>query len=369
MPLSNVQPRSRSRRAFALALPAAALALLNLAAGCGREARAPAPSGRQIRATIIVAEKLPTPVVVTATGSVAAEARADVSTRLMGWVRKVHVQEGQVVRAGAPLVSIDDTGLKAKRAQVEAGIAEATAVLANAGKSAARFERLLAEKAVSRQQYDDVITGRDRAQAGLAAALAGRDEIATNLRYLDIVSPIAGLVVRKSVQPGDMANPGVPLVSVEQVDRMKIVARLSERDVDAVAVGDSVTIEVPSAAGAAFRAALTKVVPAAEPGSRTFDIEAHVPNADGRLRSGMYARVLVPTGRRDAVRVPERAILERGQLRGVHVVGPDGVVSLRWVRLGRVADGRVEVVAGLAGGESLAVSPAEPLTEGDRVVK
>jgi RND family efflux transporter MFP subunit len=357
-----------TRRAAAAAMIAAVTALAPLAGGCGRESRPPAAEHRQVRAAVASAELARVPVIVTATGSVQAAARADVSTRMMGWVRRVHVEEGQTVRAGAPLVTIDDADLRARRAQVEAGIAEAAAVAANAGKMAARFEKLYAEKAVSKQQLDDVLTGRDRAQAGLAAAQAGRDEIANHLRYLDIVSPIAGLVVRKTVQPGDMASPGMPLVSVEQVDRMKIVARVGEKDVSSVATGDSVTVEVTSLPGAVYRAIVTKVVPAADPGSRTFDIEAFVPNADARLKSGMFARVLLATGQRDAVLVPEAAVVSRGQLRGVYVLGADGAVALRWIRLGRVNGGRVEVLAGLAGGEKLAVSPAEPLVDGDKVV-
>ncbi|MHB8079313.1 MAG: efflux RND transporter periplasmic adaptor subunit [Candidatus Krumholzibacteriia bacterium] len=358
-----------TRRAAAAALIAAATAVGLLAAGCGRESRTPAPAHRQVRAAVATAERLQVPVITSATGSVHGAARADISTRMMGWVRRVHVEEGQTVRAGAPLVTIDDGDLRAKRSQVEAGIAEATAVLANADKTAARFEQLYAEKAVSKQQLDDVLTGRDRARAGLAAAQAGRDEIADHLRYLDIVSPLAGLVVRKTVQAGDMASPGMTLVSVEQVDRMKIVARVGEKDVSSVAVGDSATVEVTSLPGATFRAVVTKVVPAADPGSRTFEIEAFVPNPDGRLKSGMFARVLLATGRRDAVLVPQAAVVTRGQLRGVYVIGADGAVALRWIRLGNPDGARIEVLSGLEGGETLAISPAEPLADGDRVVK
>lgn len=358
-----------TRRAAAAAPIAVAIMLGLLAAGCGRQSGTPAPAHREVRAAVGNAERVQVPLLTSATGSVHGAARADISTRMMGWVRRVHVEEGQTVRAGAPLVTIDDADLRAKRAQVEAGIAEATAVLANAEKTAERFAKLYAEKAVSKQQLDDVVTGRERARAGLAAAQAGRDEIADHLRYLDIVSPIAGLVVRKTVQPGDMASPGMTLISVEQVDRMKIVARVGEKDVGSVAVGDSVTVEVTSLPGATFRCAVEKVVPAADPGSRTFEFEAFVPNAGGRLKSGMFARVLLATGRRDAVLVPQAAVVTRGQLRGVYVLGADGTVALRWIRLGHVDGDRVEVLSGLEGGEALAISPAEPLADGDRVVK
>ncbi len=354
-------------RSAVLALGAGALALA--VAGCGREPAGAHAERGEVRATVVTVAAAEVPVVVNAPGSVEAAQRATVSTRMMGWVRRVHVREGDVVRAGAPLVTIDDGDLRARREQVEAGIAEAKAVLENAERMAARFEKLSAETANSKQQLDAVLPGRDRARAGVAAAEAGRAEVTTHLRYLDITSPIAGLVVRKTVEPGDMASPGQPLVVVEQVDRMKVVARVGEKDVAGVAVGDTVTVEVSSLSGATQRAVVDKVVPAADRMSRTFEIEAQLPNADGRLKSGLFARVLVPVGARQAILAPRAAIVERGQLRGLFVADADGTARLRWVRLGREEGDRVEVLSGLAAGESVVVAPERPLVEGDRVVR
>lgn len=360
-------PGARAPRRWLAA--ATALLPLALAAGCGGGHDRSALAAREVTARTAVAAARQVPLLATAPGEVQAAQRAEVGTRMMGNVRRVHVREGDTVRAGAPLVSIDDGDLRAKRAQVEAQIAEARAVVANAEKNAARYEKLYAEKAVSRQRLDDVLTGRDRAQAGLEAALAGLAEIENHLRYLDVTAPVAGLVVRRMVEPGDMASPGRPLVVLEQTQEMKIVARLGEKDVGAVAAGDTVTVEVTSLPGAVWRAPVARVIPAADPGSRTFDVEALVPNADGRLKSGMFARMLVPTGQRPAVTVPRAAIVERGQLRGVFVVASDGLARLRWIRLGHeVGDGDVEVLAGLAGGETVAFAAASPLAEGDRVV-
>ncbi len=362
---------SRSARPLSHAAPLLLAAAISLfaAAGCDRARRDAAPVHAEVGATTVAARLQTVPVVVSVGGSVEAAQRATVSTRMMGWVRQVHVREGDVVRRGSRLVTIDDGDLRAKQEQVEAGINEARAVLENAERMAARFERLYAEKAVSKQQLDDVLTGRERARAGLAAAEAGRAELATHLRYLDIVSPIGGLVVRKTVEPGDMANPGQPLVVVEQVDEMKIVARLGEKDIGAVAIGDTVMVEIGSlGAASGRRAVLEKVVAAADRASRTFEIETRVDNADGRLKSGMFARVLVPVGERQAVLVPRAAVLERGQLRGLFVLDEAGLARLRWVRLGHDFGDRVEVLAGLSDGETVAMSPERPLVEGDKVV-
>ena len=305
---------------------------------------------------------------VTATGSLQAGTTVMVSTRMMGWVREVHVTEGQKVTRGDALVSIDDSDLLAKKAQAEAGIAEASAVLANAQKMAERFENLYAEKSVSKQQLDDVLTGRDRAAAGVKMAKAGLAEVKVHLSYLDITAPVDGIVTRKMIETGNMANPGLPLINMESAGDMKVVAHLGEKDVSAVALGTLVNVEVTSLSGATFAVPLTKVVPTANPGSRTYDIEAALDTADPRLKSGMFARVTVPTGSREAVLVPAAAVYKRGQLTGVWIVAADKTAHLRWVRLGHPVGDDYEVLAGLDGNESIVLNSATPLTEGDRVV-
>ena len=322
-----------------------------------------------MRAVTTVAPARTVPQYVFATGGLEAAKTVHVSTRMMGWVRKIHVEEGQAVTAGDPLISIDDTDLRAKMAQVEAGIAEARAVLANAERMVVRFEKLYAENSVSKQQLDDVVTGRDRARAGITAAQAMRDEVEVHLSYVEITAPMAGIVARKKIEEGNMANPGLPLLVLEQNDRMKVVARLGEKDVSSVTAGDSVRVDVTSLADARFAVPLARVIPTANPGSRTYDIEAYLPNPTGRLKSGMFARVSVPIGERQAVVVPAESIISRGQLRGVFVVDGEGLARLRWIRLGHPLAGGVEVLSGLEGGETIVVSAEQPLIEGDRVVR
>ncbi len=353
--------------------PLALLAIvLLMLTGCSSKSETASARSKDVRGVMGQAQLVSIPRTVTATGGLQAGTTVMVSTRMMGWVRKVHVTEGQMVAKGDPLVSIDASDLRAKKAQAEAGIIEAKAVLTNAEKMAARFEKLYAEKSVSKQQLDDVLTGRDRAAAGVKMANAGLAEVNVHLSYLEITAPVSGMVTRKAIEEGNMANPGVPLIHVESAGDMKVVAHLGERDVSAVAVGMLVNVEVTSLSGATFRVPLTKVVPTANPGSRTYDIEANLDADDTRLRSGMFARVTVPVGTRDAVLVPAAAIQHRGQLTGVWIVGSDGITHLRWVRLGHAQDGpdgpAIEVLAGLAGDETVVVTSEQPLTEGDRVV-
>ena len=337
-------------------------------AGCGKKGVEIRPVGEEVHAETANVRMADLPVMASATGSVEPEVRVHVSTRMMGWVTALHVAEGDEVVKGQPLLTIDDQAMKAKRAQVEAGIREAEAVVANAETMAARFENLYAAKAVSKAQYDDVMTGLERARAGLAQAQAARAELNVHLGYLDIKSPADGVVTRRMVEVGDMAAPGHPLLFVDRLDRMKIVARLGEKDVNSVRAGDTAHVDVSSLDRATFEVEVARVIPSANPGSRTYDVEMYVDNADGRLRPGMFARIDLKTGERRGVLAPRAALVERGQLTGVFTVDAKGVAHLRWVRVGEGFGDEVEIIAGLDGGETVVVSSEKPLAEGDKVV-
>ncbi len=360
-------PRTNSPRSRRAALLLAGT--LILVAGCGGDHEPAQRAAKDVKATVARTRLATVPTTVTAPGSVAGENRVQVSTRMMGWIREVLVREGAQVSAGQALVRIDDIDLQARRSQAQAGIAEAEAVLANAETNLARFEGLYARKSVSKAQLDDVRTGRDRARAGVDAARAGLRDVEVQLGYLAIKAPIGGTVVRRFVDAGNMASPGQPLLEIEQVGTMKVTAGVSERDVNFVAIGDTVTVEVASGADATFRVPVARIVPAANPTSRTFDLEVYLPNPDGRLKSGMFARVLVPVGERRTVLTPAAAIVKRGQLTGVWLVDAQGQARLRWIRTGRAQGDEVEVISGLAGDETVVLSAEQPLEEGDRVVK
>lgn len=338
-------------------------------AGCGSNDEPARYQPKTVNVDVVTAARTVIPRIVMATGTIEAENSVEVSTRLMGHVREVLVREGQTVQTGEVLVRIDDTDMQARKRQAEAGIAEAQAVLDNAETNLERFRRLYAENSVSKSQLDDVRTGRDRALAGLQQAQAMLSEVEVQLEYLRIVAPTSGTVTRRLVDRGDMANPGMPLVMLEQNNIMKVRAGLSERDVDLVDVGAEVRVRVTSLDQATFTVPVARVLPAANPMSRTFDLEAYLPNDDGRLKSGMFARVEVPVGTREAVLVPTVAVHERGQLSGVWVVDDTDTAHLRWIRTGREIGDEVEVLSGLAGGDVVVLQAELPLVEGDKVVR
>jgi len=334
-----------------IAVAGTMLATLLLGA-CGREA-APTPAGR-----------LPlggTPVAVIdtiiidafeAAGTAAPVRLATLSTKLMGTVIAVAVHEGDHVAAGQVLVRLDARDLDARRAQVEAGLAEATAVHQDAAAYAARIRALYADSAATKAQLDQAETGLARAEAAVATARGMAAELAATASYAEVRAPFAGLVTRRFVDPGAFAAPGAPLATVEDASTLRVTVNAAPDAVRSLRRGATVSATIGDTA---VRATIEGVVPA---GANLYTVNALVPNSGGRFLSGSAATLALPRGTRRAILVPAGAIVRQGDLTGVRTATA-GRVSLRWVKVGRTLGVAVEVLSGLAPGDTVVVAGGE----------
>lgn len=323
-------------------------------------------------------------------GSVQAASVSSVSSRLMAQVTAVTVAEGDHVRAGQPLVQLDGRELQEKvrqaesarsqaegaLAQARAGVRQAQAQLELATATHTRYRALLDGRAVSRQEYENVAAqetmarealaqaegGVARAEGAVAQAGSAVAEARTWLAFTTITAPVAGRVTAKRIEPGSMAVPGMPLITVEQEGRYRLELPVDGGLSATVVKGAPLAVTV-EAAGLETTVPVTDVVPAADPVSRTFIVKADLP-ADPRLRSGQYARVRVALGARTALVVPEQALVRRGQLDGVFVAA-NGTLAFRIVQAGRTtAPGKREILSGLSAGERIVVAGAERAVDG-----
>ncbi|MCA9738128.1 MAG: efflux RND transporter periplasmic adaptor subunit [Gemmatimonadota bacterium] len=328
-------------RRFAL-LPALALALT----ACGSDEPAPARAATaDVAGTPIEQETLPSWIV--ATGEARPTARAELATRVMARVTAVDAELGARVSAGQPLLRLGLEDIAAARQRAAAAVRLAEAAEAEARRHDARMDTLLAQDAVARVQRDQAALGLTKAEADLAMARSAQAEVEAQAAYAEIRAPFAGVVVARSVDPGDLAAPGMPLLVVERAGAREAVLHVPVDAAAGLAVGD--TIPVESGARSA-EAVITAVSGGADPMTRTVEMKAALP-ADWPTGTALTARV--PTGTRSGLAVPESAIVRRGQLTGVQVV-EDGRAVLRWVRLGRTfPDGRHEVLSGLEPGERI----------------
>lgn len=286
-----------------------------------------------------------------ATGLAEPVERATLSTRLMGSVTQVLVQEGDRVRAGQVLARIDAREVEAKRAQVEAGIAAAEAMYADAETQAGRFRALYADSAATRYQLDQVETGLARAEAGLQTARAARSELDAVGAYATITAPFAGVVTMRYVDPGAMAAPGSPVVEVQDDRRLRIGVTVPPAVAQGLKPGMTIAAVVE---GTSVPAVIEGVVPA--PGGGVYTVNAMIPNPAGALLPGSSATLAIPTGTRSAILVPAGALVREGDLVGVRMRAGAGT-ELRWVRIGSMPPltapepRLVEVIAGLRAGD------------------
>lgn len=276
-------------------------------------------------------------------------AQATLSTKLMGTVVAVLVNEGDRVTAGQPLVRIDARDLDAKRQQVLAGISGAEAQAREAELMATRMRALYADSAAPKAQLDAAEAGLARAKAGLAAAHAGQSELDAIAGYATVRAPFAGVVTQRFVDPGAFAAPGAPLVAVQDNARLRIAATVSPTLAREVKRGSTVQVRVE---GVPATATVEGVVPSA--GGSLYTINAIADNRGGALAAGGAARLQVGDGTRAALLVPTHALRREGDLTGVTVTS-GGVTTTRWIRVGATVGDRAEVLAGLAAGDTVRV--------------
>ncbi|MBI2407372.1 MAG: efflux RND transporter periplasmic adaptor subunit [Gemmatimonadetes bacterium] len=328
-------------------------AILLAAVACGDSDKpAAAPAANATGPTIAVVDTM-LPAVFEASGPALPVADATLSTKLMGAVTAVLVQEGARVAAGTPLVKLDAADLDAKSQQATAGIAAAEAAHREASAQAARIRALYADSAAPKAQLDAVEAGLARATAGLAAARAGATELNAVRAYGVLRAPFAGTVTHRFVDVGDFAAPGAPLVTVQDASRLRITAALPAAMARRVRAGMHIDATIE---GAPVKAVVEGVVPSA---ATMYTVNAIVANANGALPAGGAATLSVPSGSTErALLVPQTAVVREGDLTGVRVVR-DGRAELRWVRLGDARGDRVIVRTGLQAGERVALAGGE----------
>ncbi len=321
---------------------------------------------------------------VTASGKIEAENSANISTRMMGYVTKVHVQVGQKVKQGQLLMNINNTDLLAKKAQVEAGILKATAGYNNAKKDYERFVSLFEQKSASQKELDDMTARFEMAKAELEGAKQMRNEVLAQFSYANITAPFSGVVTNTYIKEGDMANPGMPLVAMEGTSKLQVTAMVSEGDIPAIQNGMPARILIKSL-NKEVDGEVSEVSLSAKNTGGQYLVKIDLDQNNPSILSGMFVNVQFPIEKtaqsapNKMVLIPKSALIYRGQLTGIYTIGSGNVAILRWLRTGATIDEQVEVLSGLSGEEQYIVSaegklfngakvsPSETLSEGEGV--
>jgi len=369
--------------------------LILMTGGCSQhEARVAAAGAEPRLATVQVETVADSEIaeIYQASGTVRARYSAAIAAKIAANILEVHVQAGDHVQAGQTLIVLDSRDLEANLRRSEAARAEAqnaidetesaiTAARANfelAQATHKRFQDLLASASVSQQEFDESQARLRSAEATLGMAASKRQQIGARrsqaeaeiaaesvaLGYATLTAPFAGLVTERKADPGSLATPGAPLLTLEREGNPRLEASIDESRLSLVRAGESVAVEIDSL-NRTVTGRVAEVVPAVDAATRSFTVKIDLPALPG-LRSGMFGRAAFAAGKRGALLVPQSAVLERGQIRSVYVLEGDKA-RLRLVTLGEGRDSQREVLSGLTAGERIIVTPVLLLADGARV--
>ena len=327
-----------------------------------------------------------------ATGTVRARTTTTISSKVMGYVQQVNVQVGDHVREGQPLITLEVRDLDASvrsaeagRAEVESAIPElenaTAAAKANLDLAQATFKRmeeLAAKKSISNQEFDEASARLKAAQANYEMTRSRRTQLNSKMAQVDqevraagimrdyakLAAPFSGVVIAKTVEPGNLATPGAPLLTIEQDGLYRLEASVDESKLASVRVGQAVEAVI-EASDRKVNARVTEIVPSVDSASRSYIVKLDLPSMP-QLRTGMFGRAIFPMGMEKVVAIPVAALMDRGQLQSVFVV-EDGVAHTRLVTTGRRTKDGLEVLSGLNAGEKLVVPLPQGLQDGARV--
>lgn len=309
-------------------------------------------SGPAVKAPVAIAKVTQQPFFYEAVGTVTARTASTVSSKLMGVVRTVHVQEGDQVGKGDLLVTIDQRQVKA---QLERALANAEV----AEKEYRRFQQLLKEQSASQQEFDRALARHREAQAAVAAARVSQKDARVR-------APYDGRVVAKMINPGDLASPGTPFLTLEQRGLFWADLVLPERHIQSVRLGLEAKVIVPALNDLEILGEVGRIVPSADARSRSFQVKVNLPSVPD-LKSGMFARVAIPLGGSGRLLIPKTAVVERGQLTGLFIVDDHQTARFRLIRLGKSFGDQVEVVSGLKTKQHYVTVVPLNLKDGDKI--
>lgn len=355
--------------------------LLLLLAGCGRPAstKPAAPVSAGALPTVVVSsQSLPDSIEVA--GTVRPQLSAQLSAQVMATVTRVLVREGDRVRQGQLLLTLDDRTFGASLDQATAGVAAAReesaaaqAELEFAQSTLRRYEGLQQKNSVSPHELDEVRARyaaakarRERAVAGVAQSESGARQARTLAGYAQVRAPFAGIVTARYVDEGALAAPGSPLLGVEDRSSYQLEITVDEGDVVLLQPAATVPVSVDALGGTQVAARILRIVPAADPRSRSFLVKLLLP-PDDRLRSGLYGRARLARGTRPGLVAPSTAVVERGQVQGLYVVGADRVAAFRFVTVGGSHGADVELLSGVQPGERVVAAPGSRDLAGMRI--
>ena len=315
-------------------------------------ARSGAGGGESIPVLTATAENRQINVGIEAIGTANANESVNITSKTTNMVTSIRFGDGESVRDGQVLVELD-------RAQTEADLAAAVAAFAESQSQFNRSRELFNTQALSKSQYEQL-------EATMKSNQARVDSAKARLADTYIRAPFSGRVGLRRVSLGTLISPGTVITTLDDLSAIKVDFAVPELNVGELRSGQTITASSSAYPGRSFAGRVVSVDSRVDPGSRAVTVRALVPNRDGALKPGMFLTVDLSKERRQALMVPEQALVPEQARQFIYVIqGPK--VNKREVKLGRREPGFVEITDGLRAGDHVVIEGTLKLREGSLV--
>ncbi len=332
------------------------ISLVIFLSSCGNDEKV--NTGKPVKVNVKKILKVEVPFQYEYPGNVAGVKRAKLSTKLMGTLIYFPFDAGTKIKKGQVLAKIKSSDLKAKKEQVNANILQAKAAFNNMEINYKRMKKLYALESASKKELEDIEMAYKIAKEKLKAAKEMEKEISDVLSYSVIKAPFDGYIVNKFFEQGDITAPGNPLMIVENFNDFKVVAQVPADEINLFKKDGMVKIYIDAVSSEPFMGKVNEINPGGNSYSKQFEVQIFLNKesvASSKIKSGMYAKVILENKTKPIIAVNKNLIVKRGQLEGVYTVSNRSEALLRWVRPGKTIGNKVEILSGLAAGEIVIV--------------
>lgn len=357
------------------------IALILLAVGAGRTLISRSSNARMLDANAAVQSEQFVKVAVpqsgktgqslTLPGTLQGFVQSPIAARASGYLRRWHKDIGARVEKGDLLAELDTPEIDQQLSQAIATREQTASSLALARSTLARWEALRAKDAVSQQELDERRSASAQAAANLAAADANVERLRQLESFKRVVAPFAGVITRRNVDVGDLIDAGGgagrAMFLLAQTDPLRVYINVPQSTAQLVKRGQKAIVTQSELAGQKFEGEVARTSGSIDAATRTMQVEITLRNKDGVLMSGAYVQVSLPLTTSTTLAIPTNSLVIGGEGVRVAVVGEDGRVTMRPVKIGRNYGQTVEALSGVAITDRLVLNPADSLTDGDKV--
>lgn len=308
----------------------------------------------------------------TVSGKLVSKNSVNVSTRMMGYITSMPVKVGQSVKSGQLLLTISNADIQAKGGQVDAQILQAQAAHDVAKKDYERFKNLYQTQSATQKELDDMKARYDMAAANLQAAIQMKNEVNAQYKYTNITAPVSGVITSKFAEQGDMANPGMPLLTIESPSVLQAQVMVPENLIADLKNDMNVQVQIKSS-GEMLNGKVAEISQSSTHTGGQYWVKINIEESEN-LRPGMFvnARFFIENHSDENketkhILIPKSALVKKGQLSGVYTVSSQNTAVLRWLKLGKETADEVEVLSGLTADEKFVVKANGRLYNGAKL--